>query len=255
MPYIDFSTIEMDRCNQTIVIAAKIENDDIIHFISRWKCSAQFIEAGVLAFTDDVIPAGKRASTIRMLFPKLAQGFPGYDVHELIISHYEIFDKTRTKPAPPGRSPQCGYWNRWGFSILGRNPHPGHLTVGDGWLWEHDQGSDQPVSPRRLTVIRTHFWRGDKSVEGHHPKTVVVPIVVRVIVVATGETDVVRIVVPRAATPFGLYLLRGSVDLLEPCSQQTPHFVHGKSCMFIASDGKDFQITRQAHPNPELRQL
>jgi len=58
-------------------------------------------------------------------------------------------------------------------------------------------------------MIRTHYWRGNESVEGYHPKTVVVPLIVRVIIVAAGQAGIVMIVVPRAAPqrqPFGLYL-------------------------------------------------
>ena len=50
---------------------------------------------------------------------------------------------------------------------------------------------------------------GDKSVEGYHPKTVIVPLIVRVILVAVRQARVVMIVVPRAAPqrrPSGLHL-------------------------------------------------
>jgi len=45
--------------------------------------------------------------------------------------------------------------------------------------------------PRRLTIIRAHYWRDRKSVKGENTKPVVV--------VPSGETREVPIVVPGAA--------------------------------------------------------
>ena len=72
MPNINLPTIEMDGCNQTVIIAANVEYDKITDFISGWEGIAQFIETAEFGITDNFIPSGKRALTIGMLFPKLA---------------------------------------------------------------------------------------------------------------------------------------------------------------------------------------
>jgi hypothetical protein len=83
-----------------------------------------------------------------------------------------------------------GYQNGQGYFIFGHTPK--RMTG--------QQISQFYLSPRCLTVVRTHFRLSiDKSVKDTHPKTVVVVPVVRVVVVPVGHARVVPIVVPRTA--------------------------------------------------------
>jgi len=103
---------------------------------------------------------------------------------------------------------------------------------------ERDQESSQLVLPRRLTLIRTHFWRRDKSVGGehHHPKTdVVVPVVVRVVVVPRSDAGVLMIVVPRPAPQRNLWLVP-YIWLIHAPNRRPISVVNLETCSYLRTE-------------------
>ncbi len=93
MTDVNLTAIEMYRGNQAIFVSSDVENNQISYLISSRKCIAQLAKTAELTSTDHLIPPGKRAFTVGMFFPELEQGFPGDNIHDIILSQYEIIDK------------------------------------------------------------------------------------------------------------------------------------------------------------------
>jgi hypothetical protein len=99
MTDIYFTAIEMDGCNQPVFVAANIENDPVIQFVSGGENLSQFgktIEFGLL---HDLEPTHQRRLAVGMFLPKLDQRFAGDDVHKGIVSRFEIKIKADLSPA------------------------------------------------------------------------------------------------------------------------------------------------------------
>ena len=93
MAHIHFAAVEMDGSNQAIFIATDIENRQIAYLIGRGEDCPEFVETAKFSVVDNFVPSGKRALAVWVFFPKLAQSFPGDNVHDNIISHIEILIK------------------------------------------------------------------------------------------------------------------------------------------------------------------
>jgi len=90
---VHLTPIEMHRGDQTILVAANIEHNQVAHFICAGKRLTEFVETIVVGFINDSKPAGKCALAIGVFFPELAQCLSADHVHSSIISQIEIFDK------------------------------------------------------------------------------------------------------------------------------------------------------------------
>lgn len=72
MPYIHPTTVEMDRCDQPVLVATDVEHNPIIYFVRRWKGLSQVIETSELSAFHNLKPANQRSFAVRMLLPKVA---------------------------------------------------------------------------------------------------------------------------------------------------------------------------------------
>ena len=90
MPDVNSTTIKVNDGDQSVFIAANVENDPILNFIGRGKCSPQFGEAVKLSLFHDLEPPDKPGLAVRMFFPELDQGLAGNDMHKESISQIEI---------------------------------------------------------------------------------------------------------------------------------------------------------------------
>ena len=57
MTYINFAAIEMDGCDQPVFVAADVENDPVIQFISGGEYLSQFGKTIEFGFLHDLEPA------------------------------------------------------------------------------------------------------------------------------------------------------------------------------------------------------
>lgn len=83
MTNIHFAAIEMNGRDQPVFVAADIENDPMVEFVSRRENLSQLgkvIEFGLL---HNLEPTLQRHATVRIFLPKLDQRFTGDDVHGL----------------------------------------------------------------------------------------------------------------------------------------------------------------------------
>lgn len=87
---IDLSSIEMDRRNQSEFIAPNVEHDPVADLVGSWKRCPQLAEVLKIRLLHDFEPPDERRFTVRMLGPKLLQGFARDNVHDPIISQNEI---------------------------------------------------------------------------------------------------------------------------------------------------------------------
>jgi hypothetical protein len=78
------TTIEVDGCDQAILISADVENREIIHTVSGWKRFSQLRKAAEISRGDKFVPTAERLLTLRFVHPKVSQCFAGNDVHFLI---------------------------------------------------------------------------------------------------------------------------------------------------------------------------
>jgi len=99
MADVNFAPVEMDRCNQSVFVSAKIEYNPIINFIRRWKDSAHSCKTLEFRIFNHFEPTNQRWLALGMFFPELHQCFAGDDVHILILSQIEIKEKAGFSPA------------------------------------------------------------------------------------------------------------------------------------------------------------
>ena len=88
--YVNFTTIEMYRGNQSIFIAADVEHYPVVYFICRWECRTYFTEIVKIGVFHNLEPSDQSRLTVGVLLPELAQGFTGDNVHRTILSRIEI---------------------------------------------------------------------------------------------------------------------------------------------------------------------
>lgn len=93
MANIDLPPVEMYRRNQPIFIPADVEHNPLADFIGGWEGRAEFTKILKIGMLHNFEPSRQRLFAIRVLFPKLAQGFSGNDVHNASLSQNEILGK------------------------------------------------------------------------------------------------------------------------------------------------------------------
>ncbi len=93
MADINLITIKVNRCNQSILVPANVENYPFVYHIGRGKNGTQFGKSMEICFLYNLEPACERRLAIRMFFPKLDQRFARDDVHNDILSQFEIKNK------------------------------------------------------------------------------------------------------------------------------------------------------------------
>mgnify|MGYP000599892558 CR=1 FL=1 len=88
--YTHFFTVEMNCCDQSVLVTTNIKHYKAINIICTRKMSFQFRKRIVISMHNNSIPTIKRRLAIRMLNNKLWDTFPSNDVHSLIVSQNEI---------------------------------------------------------------------------------------------------------------------------------------------------------------------
>jgi hypothetical protein len=83
----------MYRCNQAIFVPADVEHNPLADFIGGREGRAKLIKILKTSMLHNLEPSRQRLFAIRVLFPKLAQGFSGDDVHDTSLSQNEILGK------------------------------------------------------------------------------------------------------------------------------------------------------------------
>ena len=93
MADVDLAAIEMYRRDESVFVAPDIEYNPITNFVGRRECGPQFAEITEIRVLHHLEPANECRSAIWMLLPEQAQRLAGDDMHDLIISHIEIFQE------------------------------------------------------------------------------------------------------------------------------------------------------------------
>lgn len=83
MPNIDLLPIEMNRCNQAILVPTNIEDHQIIHHIRAGKYTMEIMKTGKVIGLHDPKPSIQRGATVGMLLHEGAQRFARDDVHRI----------------------------------------------------------------------------------------------------------------------------------------------------------------------------
>ena len=93
MANIDLPPVEMYRRNQPIFVTPDVEHHPLADFIGGWEGCAEFTKILKIGMLHNLEPSRQCLFAIWVLFPKLAQGFSGNDVHEASLSQGEILRK------------------------------------------------------------------------------------------------------------------------------------------------------------------
>lgn len=107
---VNLASVEVNGCDQPILIPADVENNPVLHFICGWEHISQFGETMKLRRFDDFEPSSKCSFAVGMFFPELDQCLAGDDMHGNSLSQNEIFCKPQflasllelfCQPSPP----------------------------------------------------------------------------------------------------------------------------------------------------------
>ena len=93
MANIDLPPVEMYRRNQPIFVPPDVEHNPLADFIGGWEGRAESTKILKIGMLHNLEPSRQRLFAIWVLFPKLAQGFSGNDVHTTSLSQDEILGK------------------------------------------------------------------------------------------------------------------------------------------------------------------
>ncbi len=88
---IHLAPVEMYRGDKPVFVAPYIEHDPITYLVCRRKSSTQFAEITKVSMLHHFEPTNKRRLAVCVLIPELTQRLSRDDMHQLIISHYEIW--------------------------------------------------------------------------------------------------------------------------------------------------------------------
>lgn len=90
VPNVHFAAIEMNRGNETILVASDIEHHPLLNQIRAGKRGAQFGKGFKLGVSHRLVPTHQRRFAIRMPRPKLLERLARDDMHTASISQFEI---------------------------------------------------------------------------------------------------------------------------------------------------------------------
>lgn len=101
---IDLSAVELDGCHQSIFVASDVAHGEAIHHISTWKGLAKLSKTRKVRPPHNLKPAVEWCFAVGILFPEEPQRCPRDHVHQISISHVEIYVECEmTRPRPPCR--------------------------------------------------------------------------------------------------------------------------------------------------------
>ena len=132
MANIDLPPVEMDRRNQPIFVTPDVEHHPLADFIGGGEGRAECTKILKIGMLHNLEPSRQRRFAIRVLFPKLAQGFSGNDVHDTSLSQDEILGKVSNLWR--GTAQRLGF-TRW----RGCRPERNDYLVTDGKLPPQEQ--------------------------------------------------------------------------------------------------------------------
>jgi len=81
MADIHFATVKVNRRDQTVLVSADIEDNQIVDHIGGRKCFAQFDKAAEFGRRHEFVPTAKRLLAVGMKLPECTQQFAGNDMH------------------------------------------------------------------------------------------------------------------------------------------------------------------------------
>lgn len=94
--HVDLAAVEVNQCDQPVLVAADVEHSPIADLIGRRKGSTQLIKRVKVSPLHDLEPACQRRFAVGMPCPEVAQGFSRDHVHEQIVSQIAIAGKSST---------------------------------------------------------------------------------------------------------------------------------------------------------------
>ena len=94
MSNVNFASVEVNGCDQPILVPADVENDPILYFVCGWENLSQLGKTLQLGRFHNFEPSGKRCFTVGVFFPELDQCLAGDDMHGKRLSQIELSCKS-----------------------------------------------------------------------------------------------------------------------------------------------------------------